>query len=407
MEKATVRELAEKLKGKRVFLRADLNVPQDESGKITDDTRIRESLYTLKYLLDQGARVVLCSHLGRPKDKTEDSLAPVAERLRKLMPKVSITLAKDCIGKEVEAQVAALKNGQVLLLENIRHYKEETKNDPEFSKQLSKLADYYVNDAFGAAHRAHASTAGIAAYIPAVSGFLLEKEIKILGDAIGKPKRPLTVVLGGKKVSDKIGVIDNLLKIADRIIIGGGMAFTFVKAQGGEIGDSFLEKEGLDERLAYCRNVFKIAKERKITLDISQDCVCGDKYDADAHTLVAPINKIPSGWQGLDVGPKTVESFKKTIAGSGTIIWNGPVGVSEFEKFANGTIEMGKAIVAAGEKGAVTIAGGGDTAAAIVKFGFGPKFTHISTGGGASLELLEGKILPGVAALNDKGAVRA
>ena len=397
MEKSTVREIGD-LKGKRVFLRADLNVPQDENGKITDDTRIRESLATLRFCVEKGARVILCSHLGRPKSKDDKewSLKPVAVKLNELLHGVKVTLANDCIGEEVEKQVAELDDGQVLLLENIRFYKEETDNDTKFAKKLAKLADYYVNDAFGAAHRAHASTEGIAKFLPAVAGFLLEKEIKILGEAVNNPKRPLSVIIGGKKIADKIPVIDNLLKIADSIIIGGGMTYTFVKAQGGEIGNSIVD----DSRVDYCRDVIKAAKEAGVKLLLSLDTVAADKFAPDANTKIVDVFKIPAGWEGLDIGPKTIENIKKTIKGSGTIIWCGPLGVSEFEIFANGTREIAKAIT---ETSAVTIVGGGDSASAVVRLGFGDKFTHISTGGGASLELLEGKVLPGIAALNAMG----
>jgi len=398
MEKATVKDLGN-IKGKRIFLRADLNVPQDEKGNITDDTRIRESLATLNYCIEKGARVIMCSHLGRPKSKDDKvwSLKPVAERLSKLMPKVKITMAVDCIGSGVEKQVKALKDGEVLMLENIRFYKEETDNDPAFAKKLAKLADYFVNDAFGAAHRAHASTEGIAKYLPSVAGFLMEKEIRILGTAIKNPKRPLTVIIGGKKVADKIPVIDNLLNIAQTVIIGGGMTYTFIKAQGGKVGNSIVD----DSRLDYCLNVIKTAKEKGIKLVLPVDTVAADKFAADANTKVVDVFKIPDGWEGLDLGPKSIENVKKAVKDSGTIIWGGPVGVFEFEKFANGTREVAKAIT---ETKAVTIVGGGDSAAAVVGLGFGGKFTHISTGGGASLELLEGKTLPGVAALLDAGA---
>ena len=397
MEKSTVREIGE-LKGKRVFLRADLNVPQDDNGKITDDTRIRESLATLRFCIEKGARVVLCSHLGRPKSKEDKqwSLKPVAERLKELLKGVKVTLANDCIGTEVEKQVAALEDGQVLLLENIRFYKEETSNDPKFAKQLAGFADYYINDAFGAAHRAHASTEGITKFLPAVAGFLLEKEIKILGESVNNPKRPLTVIIGGKKIGDKIPVIDNLLKIADAIIIGGGMTYTFVKAQGGEIGNSIVDASKVD----YCRDVIKAAKDAGVKLLLSLDTVAADNFAPDANTKIVDVYKIPEGWEGLDIGPKTIENMKKVIKDSGTIIWCGPLGVSEFEIFANGTREIAKAIT---DTKAVTIVGGGDSASAVVRLGYGDKFTHISTGGGASLELLEGKILPGVAALYDMG----
>jgi len=396
MQKATVREL-KNLEGKRVFIRVDHNVPQDDNGKITDDTRIRESLGTIRYCLDKGARVILCSHLGRPKSKSDTiyTMKPIVERLKKYLVQTKIVFVSDCIGKEVEDAIAKLKKGEAVYLENIRFYKEETDNDPEFSKKLAGLCDYYVNDAFGAAHRAHASTEGIAKFVPAVAGFLMEKEIKILGEAINTPKRPLTVILGGKKVSDKIPVIDNLLKIADNILIGGGMAYTFAKAAGGKIGNSIVDEASLD----YCRNCIKIAKDRKVNFVVASDCVAADKFSNEANTRICSSMEIRDGWEGLDTGPESVAKFKEIIAKSGTIIWNGPLGVSEMEKFATATREIGAAVVASN---AVTIAGGGDTAYAVVKFGFGDRFTHISTGGGASLELLEGKALPGVAALRSK-----
>jgi len=410
MNKKTIKDLGD-IKEKRIFVRADLNVPQDEKGKITDDTRIRESLATLRFLLKKGARVILASHLGRPKGKEEIwSLKPVAKRLQKLLaaknsamvapgvlvPLYKVIMAKDCIGPEVEAQVAKLKNGQILLLENVRFYAEEEANDPAFAAKLGALGDYYVNDAFGAAHRAHASTEGITRFIPvAVAGLLLEKEIKILGDAIANPKRPFTVIVGGKKIADKVGVLDNLLKIADNIIIGGGMTYTFVKSQGGQIGNSIVD----DNMLDYCGGVIKTAVLSGKNLCLGVDTVAADRFAADAGTQVCDIHSIPAGWEGLDLGPKTVEKFKNIIKDSGTIIWCGPLGVFEFEKFANGTREIAQAITATR---AVSIVGGGDSASAVQKLGFADKFTHISTGGGASLEMLEGKVLPGVAALNNK-----
>lgn len=398
MNKKTIKDLGN-IKGKRIFVRADLNVPQDETGKITDDNRIRESLATLKYLLENGARVILCSHLGRPKGKEEIwSLKPVAQLLRKLLPKNNIIMANDCIGTEVEAQAKALKDGEVLLLENIRFYKEETDNDAEFTKKLARLAEVYVNDAFGTAHRAHASTEGIAKHLPAVAGFLMEKEINILGKAIANPKRPLTVIIGGKKLSDKMPVIDNLLNLADTIIIGGGMTYTFIKAQGGKVGNSIVD----NSKVEYCAGVIETAKKKGIKLLLSSDTVAADKFANDAKRKVVDIFDVPDGWEGLDIGPQTIESIKTVLRGSGTIIWNGTMGVNEFENFIVGTREVAKAIGEATKAGAVTIVGGGDSAAAVAHLGLTNKFTHISTGGGASLEMLEGKILPGVAALNDK-----
>jgi len=409
MNKKTIKDLGD-IKGKRIFVRADLNVPQNEKGKIMDDNRIRESLATLTYLLKKGARVILCSHLGRPKGKEEIwSLKPVAKRLQALLPHAPITpgvmvplykviMAKDCIGPEVEAQVAKLKNGQILLLENIRFYKEETDNDPEFTKKLANLADIYVNDAFGTAHRAHASTEGIAHYLPAVAGLLMEKEIDILGKAIQNPKRPLVVIIGGKKIADKMPVIDNLLNLANTIIIGGGMTYTFIKAQGGNVGKSIVD----DSKIDYCKGVIKAAKEKGVNLLLTVDTVAADKFANDANKKIVDIFNVPDGWEGLDIGPKTIERIKAALVGSGTIIWNGTLGVNEFENFIVGTREVAKAIGAATAKGAITIVGGGDSAAAVAHLKLTKKFTHISTGGGASLEMLEGKILPGVAALNNK-----
>lgn len=404
MNKQTIKDLGN-IKGKRILVRADLNVPQDEKGKIMDDNRIRESLPTLEYLLKKGARIILCSHLGRPKGKEEIySLKPVAERIKKLFvaknpdAPVKVTMAKDCIGSEVEAQVTKLKNGEILLLENIRFYKEETDNEPEFTKKLASLADIYVNDAFGTAHRAHSSTEGVAHHIPAVAGLLMEKEINILGAAIEKPKRPLTVIIGGKKLADKMPVIDNLLNLADTIIIGGGMTYTFIKAQGGRIGNSIVD----NSKLEYCASVIEAAKKKGIKLLLSVDTVAADKFANDANRQVVDIFNVPDGWEGLDIGPKTIEVIKAALKGSGTIIWNGTMGVNEFENFIVGTREVAKAIGEATKAGAITIVGGGDSAAAVAHLKLTKKFTHISTGGGASLEMLEGKVLPGVAALNDK-----
>ena len=399
MEKATIRNLKD-ISGKRVFIRVDHNVPQDKEGRITDDTRIRESLGTIQYCLDKGAKVILCTHLGRPKSKSDIqwSVAPVVERLKQLLPQTDIILVRDCIGSEVEKALAKLQDGQILYLENVRFYPEETANDPAFAAALAKLCDYYVNDAFGCAHRAHASTEGMARFVPAVAGFLMEKEIKILGEAISKPKRPLTIIIGGKKTEEKIGVLDNVLKIADNILIGGGTAYTFVKAAGGEVANSIVN----DSLLGYCQQVVETAKNRKVNLLVGFDCVAGDKFGEDANTRVFETAKIREGWEGFDIGPKTIEAFKQVIAKSGTIIWCGPLGVNEFEIFLNGSREIG---VAMAESGAITIAGGGDTAFTVARLGLAERFTHLSTGGGASLELLEGKVLPGVAALLDMDAI--
>ena len=393
MDKATIRNLKD-IKGKRVFIRVDHNVPQDKEGNLTDDTRIRESLDTIRFCLDKGAKVILCSHLGRPKTKDDKqfTLKPVVERLRTYLEGVKITLAPDSIGKDVEKAVAKLKEGEILYLENIRFYKEETANDEGFSRQLANLCDYYVNDAFGAAHRAHSSTEGITKFVPSVAGFLLEREIKILGEAIAKPKRPLTIIFGGAKIADKVGVMNNVLKIADNILVGGGCVYTFIKAQGGEIGNSIVNNDMLD----YCKGVIETAKKQKVNLVLGVDCIAGDKFGEDSNVRTFETAKIRAGWEGFDIGPKTVELFKSVIAKSGTIIWCGPLGVTEIEKFAGGSKAIAEALAASS---AITIAGGGDTAFTVAKFGLADKLTHLSTGGGASLELLEGKVLPGVAAL--------
>ncbi|MCL2570237.1 MAG: phosphoglycerate kinase [Firmicutes bacterium] len=392
MTKATVRELIN-LKGARVFLRADLNVPQDDNGNITDQTRITASLNTLRYLLDKGARVIMASHLGRPKGRDEKyTLKPVFERIQELLPDVKMFFANDVLGKDVKAQISRLKDGQMLLLENVRFYKEEEENNLEFAKKLSEYADYYVNDAFGAAHRAHASTEGITRYLPAVAGFLMETEVKILGEAIRSPQRPLTVIIGGKKIADKASVISGLLGVADNILIGGGMSYTFAKSQGGEIGNSIVNENLLD----YAKEVMATSKSKGTNLVLPIDSVVADKFGPDAHTNIVPTNKIPNGWEGFDIGPKTIEEFKKIIKKSKTVIWSGPMGVFEFDIFANGTREVAKVIV---ESEAVSIIGGGDSASAVVKFGFADKVTHISTGGSASLEMIEGKKLPGIEAI--------
>jgi phosphoglycerate kinase len=388
--KKTVRDID--VKGKKVFVRVDFNVPVKD-GIVGDDTRIRAALPTIQYLLDQGAAVILASHLGRPKGGPDPkySLKPVADYLANLLGK-PVAFAEDCIGPVAEAAAAALKPGDVLVLENTRFHPEEEKNDEGMSKALAKLADIYVNDAFGTAHRAHASTAGIAAYLPAVAGFLLEKEIKYLGQAIDDPKRPFVAILGGAKISDKIGVIKNLLKKADTILIGGGMANTFFKAQGYPMADSLVEEEALE-------TARQLLAEGKDKIRLPVDVVIADKFDADAQSRVMPVGAVPDGWRILDIGPETVASYAKVISGAGTVVWNGPMGVFEFPRFAEGTYGIAKAVASSG---AISVIGGGESVAAINQSGLADKITHISTGGGASLEMLEGLELPGVAALADK-----
>ena len=382
--------------GKKVLVRCDFNVPQDENGKITSDKRIVASLPTIEYLLKNGAAVILCSHLGRPKGEfnMKYSLAPVAKRLSELLGR-PVAMAKDVVGEDAKARAAALKPGEVLLLENVRFHKEEEKNDPAYAKELASMAEIYVNDAFGTSHRAHASTAGVANYLPAVCGYLIKKEIGIMGEALENPKRPFVAILGGSKVSDKIGVINNLLEKVDTLIIGGGMAYTFVKAQGGKIGSSLCEEDKLD----YAREMIAKAKEKGVQLLIPTDTVIADHFAADAKSDVVACNEIPDGWMGLDIGPKSVEAFAAAIRGAGTVIWNGPMGVFEFERFAEGTKAVAAAIA---DSGAISIIGGGDSASAVKKLGFDKKMTHISTGGGASLEFLEGLELPGIACLENK-----
>ena len=382
--------------GKKVIVRCDFNVPQDENGNITDDKRIRAALPTIQYLLDQGAAVIACSHLGKPKGERKESLtlAPVAKRLSELLG-CEVIFANDTIGEDAKAKAAALQPGQIMLLENLRFDIREEKNDPEFAKALADMADLYVSDAFGTVHRAHASTAGVAAYLPAVSGFLIEKELEIMGGALANPKRPLVAILGGAKVSSKIGVINNLLDIADTIIIGGGMAYTFSKAQGGSIGTSLCEEDKLDLALG----LIKKAEDKGVKLLLPVDTVCGDHFGADAEPVVYESGKLPDNMMGMDIGPKTVALFADAVKNAGTVVWNGPMGVFEFDTFAVGTKEVAKAIAASG---AVSIIGGGDSAAAVEKLGFADKMTHISTGGGASLEFLEGLELPGIACLQDK-----
>ena len=388
------------VKGKKVLCRCDFNVPQDKkTGAITDDKRIRAALPTLQYLLDQGAAVIACSHLGKPKGevKPELSLAPVAKRLEELLGK-SVIFASDVMGEDAKAKAAALQPGQIMLLENLRFEKGEEKNDPAFAKALADLAGadgVYVSDAFGTVHRAHASTAGVADYLPAVSGFLIQKELEIIGGALANPKRPLVAILGGSKVSSKIGVINNLLEIADTIIIGGGMAYTFSAAQGGKIGTSLLEADWED----YANEMVKKAADKGVKLLLPVDTVVADAFAADAKSQVVPAGEIPDGWMGLDIGPKTVELYTSAVADAGTVIWNGPMGVFEFPAFAKGTEAVAEAL---SKTDAITIVGGGDSAAAVEQLGYADKMTHISTGGGASLEFMEGKALPGVVCLLDK-----
>ncbi len=388
--KKTVRDID--VKGKKVFVRVDFNVPVKD-GVVGDDTRIRAALPTIQYLLDQGAAVILASHLGRPKGGPDPkySLKPVADYLANLLGK-PVAFAEDCIGPVAEAAAAALKPGEVLVLENTRFHPEEEKNDEGMSKAFAKLADVYVNDAFGSAHRAHASTAGIAAHLPAVAGFLLEKEIKYLGQAIDDPKRPFVAILGGAKISDKIGVIKNLLKKADTILIGGGMANTFFKAQGYPMGDSLVEEEALE-------TARQLLGEGRDKIRLPVDVVIADQFDAQAESRVMPVGPVPDGWRILDIGPETVASYSKVISGAGTVVWNGPMGVFEFPKFAEGTYGIARAVASSG---AISVIGGGESVAAINQSGLADKITHISTGGGASLEMLEGLELPGVAALLDQ-----
>ncbi len=419
--KKTVKDVD--VKGRKVLLRCDFNVPmaKDGSGVITDDKRIRAALPTIQYLLDQGAAVIACSHMGKPvatfesykkkqlekgkdeasitEEKWKKSLAelrmePVAARLGELLGK-DVILADDVVGPDATAKAAALKPGEILLLQNTRFEKGETKNDPELAKKMAAMAEVYVSDAFGAVHRAHASTAGVADYLPAVSGFLIQKELDFIGGALANPKRPLVAILGGSKVSSKIGVINNLLEIADTIIIGGGMAYTFSAAQGGKVGDSLLEEDWKD----YANDMVKKAADKGVKLLLPVDTVIADKFAPDANSDVVKSGQIPEGWQGLDIGPDTVKLYCDAVADAGTVIWNGPMGVFEFDKFAAGTKAVAEAL---SKTSAITIIGGGDSAAAVQQLGYADKMSHISTGGGASLEFIEGKELPGVACLLDK-----
>lgn len=396
MNKKTIRDI--NVEGKRVFVRCDFNVPLDENGKITDENRIQGALPTIKYLLDHGAKVVLASHLGRPKNGPEAkfSLKPVAERLNELLGG-KVTMANDVIGEDAQAKVAALKNGEAVLLENVRFHKEEEKNDPEFAKKLASFADIFVNDAFGTAHRAHASTEGISHFVKtSVAGFLIEKELEVMGGALSDPKRPFVAILGGAKVSDKIGVINNLLEKVDKLLIGGAMAYTFIVANGGKVGMSKLEAD----KVELAKELLEKAKAKGVELYLPIDTVIAQEFKADAESKVCETMAIPDEWEGLDIGPKTAELFAGVIKTAKTVIWNGPMGVFEFPRFAVGTKAVAQAL--ADNPDAITIIGGGDSAAAIEQLGYADKVTHISTGGGASLEFLEGKVLPGIACLNDK-----
>ena len=394
MNKKTVKDID--LKGKKVFVRCDFNVPMDKEQNITDNTRIVAALPTIKYLLEQGCKVILASHLGRPKGefKPEFSLKPVSKELSRLLNK-EVIMAEDVIGKDAKTKAENLKEGEILLLENVRFHREETDNDPEFAKELASMAEVYVNDAFGAAHRAHASTAGIAAYLPAVSGFLIEKELEVLGNAINNPERPFMAILGGAKVSDKIGVIDSLLDKVDTLMIGGGMAYTFFKAQGYNVGNSLCEVE----KTGLALEAMEKAKAKGVKLMLPVDTKIGKEFDPNTESKTVAWTEIPDGWEGFDIGEKTIEMFTEELQKAKTVIWNGPVGLFEFDQFAIGTNAIAKTLA---ELDATTIIGGGDSGAAVEKAGLADKMTHISTGGGASLEFLEGKKLPGIECLLDK-----
>lgn len=392
--KKTIEDIA--VSGKKVLVRVDFNVPLDKELKITDENRINGALPTIKYLISQNARVILCSHMGRPKGEfnMKYSLAPVTKRLSELLGQ-EVKLAADVIGESANALVSEMKDGEVVCLENVRFHKEEEKNDPAFSKQLASLADIFVNDAFGTAHRAHSSTAGVADYLPAVCGYLIQKEIDIMGKALSNPERPFIAILGGAKVSDKIGVINNLIDKVDALIIGGGMAYTFIKANGGEIGLSICENDKLD----LAKDLMKKAEEKGVKMYIPIDNTIADDFSNDANIKTVDAGKIPEGWEGVDIGPKSIALFSDVIKNAKTVIWNGPMGVFEMSNFAKGTIAVAEAIA---ESDSISIIGGGDSAAAVEQFGFADKVTHISTGGGASLEFLEGIVLPGIACLQDK-----
>ena len=394
MNKKTVKDID--VKGKKVLVRCDFNVPLDADKNITDETRINAALPTIKYLLEQGAALILCSHLGKPKGvvNAKYSLAPVAKSLSEKLG-FEVKLAPDCVGEEVAKMVKELKFGKAILLENLRFHAEEEANDPAFAKQLADLAEVYVSDAFGTVHRAHASTAGVAAYLPAVAGFLIGKELDFLGNAVENPKRPFLAILGGAKVKDKLGVIGNLLEKVDTLIIGGGMAYTFMKAQGGKIGDSLVDDERLEQVLGF----MKKAEEKGVKLLLPVDTLIADAFEGYSEIKTCKAGEVPDGWQGLDIGPETIKLFSDAVKEAKTIVWNGPMGVFENPDFAKGTLAIATAMA---ESDAITIIGGGDSAAAVNQMGLGDKMSHISTGGGASLEFLEGKVLPGVACLEDK-----
>lgn len=394
MDKKTVKDID--LKGKKVLVRCDFNVPMDENRNITDNTRIVAALPTIKYLLENNCAVILCSHLGRPKGefKPEFSLKPVAKELSKLLDK-DVIMAEDVVGEDAKTKAENLKQGDILLLENVRFHREETDNDPEFSKQLASMAEIYVSDAFGTVHRAHSSTAGVAQYLPAVSGFLIEKELKFLGNAVSNPERPFVAILGGAKVSDKIGVIDSLLEKVDTLIIGGGMAYTFFKAQGYEVGKSLCELDKLD----LAKDLMKKAEEKGVKLMLPVDTVVGKEFKEDTESKNVKCTEIPADWEGFDIGEESIKIFSEEIQKAKTVVWNGPLGLFEFPQFAVGTNAIAKVL---SEIDATTIIGGGDSAAAVRKAGLADKMTHISTGGGASLEFLEGKKLPGIECLLNK-----
>ena len=397
MNKKTIRDI--QVAGKRVLVRVDFNVPLDAEGHITDDTRIKAAIPTIRYLLDQGAAVILMSHLGRPNGQVVESmrLTPVAQRLSELLGR-PVQMAPDCVGPEVEALAKALQPGQVLLLENLRFHKEEEKNDPNFARQLASLGDIYVNDAFGTAHRAHASTEGITHYLPGVAGFLMEKEINFLGSALENPRRPFAAIIGGAKVSDKIAVLERLINMVDSLLIGGGMANTFLKAEGHEIGDSLVEESKLD----VARELIMKAHQKGLEFLLPIDVVVADRFAPDANSKVVDHNEVLPGWRIMDIGPATIAVFRQALEGAETIVWNGTLGVAEMPAFAKGTNAIIETLVERTREGATTIVGGGDSAAAVEQAGVAEEMTHVSTGGGASLEFLEGRVLPGVAALQDK-----